>query len=160
MARSATRAEGKSQSRLRLAIILIGGSLLLGLAAGTLSYLDSSLVIGPAWRASTEELRERGARIYFESCAGFAEPRFWPECVGDAEEKRLRGASQLVLVCNGTVPYKRFFDAEDCLAEDRPPFALIAGPRQEDAVAGGLVAAVAFVVLTLTSTLFVSRQER
>jgi hypothetical protein len=148
VARTSTR---KAPNGYRLAVILIGGSLLLGLAVGVLSYLSSSLVIGPAWRASADELRERGARIYFESCAQFAEPRFWPECIGDADEKRSRGATQLVLFCTDRVLYKRFFGPEDCLAEDRPPLALTGGPRIDHLASGGVVAVGAFAALGLLS---------
>jgi hypothetical protein len=104
-------------------------------------------------RAGTEELRERGAMIYFESCAGFAEPRFWPECSGDAEENRTRGAEALVAFCTDVEPFNRFFGPEDCLAMDRPPIALTSSPRREDAVKGAVVAASAFTVLVLLAIL-------
>jgi hypothetical protein len=132
----------------RLAIALVTGSLLLGVAVGAISYLGSSLVIGPAWRADTQELHERGAQVYFESCAGFSEPRFWPECSGDARENRARGAEALVVFCTEHVP-NRFFGADDCLRSDRPPLALVAGPGLGDLAAGGIAAAVALVGLAL-----------
>ena len=133
--------------QLRLAAGLLGGALVIGLAAGAVSYLSSSLVIGPAWRADTAELRERGASIYFESCAQFAEPRFWPECVGDAHAKRARGARELVAFCTGEVRYNRFLHADDCLSDERPPIALVGGPRPEDVQVGATAAGLAFVAL-------------
>jgi hypothetical protein len=134
--------------------MVVAVSLALGLAASAVSYLTSSLAIGPAVRADTEELRERGAKTYFESCAGFAEPRFWPECIGDAEEKRTRGASELVLFCTGEDRFNRFFGPEDCLAEERPLLALTGGPRREDAVVGGIVAALSLAVLGVLTFLY------
>lgn len=127
--------------------MVVAASLALGLAAGAFSYLSSSLAIGPAVRADTEELRERGAEIYFESCAGFAEPRFWPECIGDADEKRTRGASELVRFCTGQDRFNRFFGPEDCLADERPALALTDAPRPGDAVAGGIVAAASLAIM-------------
>jgi hypothetical protein len=115
-----------------------------------MSYLGSSLVIGPAWRADADELRERGAQVYFESCAGFSEPRFWPECSGDARENRTRGAEALVTFCTEHVP-NRFFGSEDCLRQDRPPLAVVAGPRPGDVVVGGIAAAVALAALATTA---------
>jgi hypothetical protein len=145
-----SQAEGRS--RYRLAALLVAGALFVGLAASALSYLGSSLVIGPAVRADTEELRQRGARIYFESCAGFSvEPRFWPECVGDVDEKRERGAQKLVEFCTGQDRYVRFFGPEHCLAEDRPPLLLTADPTRNDVLVGGVVAAVALVGFGLLS---------
>jgi hypothetical protein len=135
-------------------MIIVAGAVLIGLAAGTLRYLGSALVIGPAWRADAKELRERGARIYFESCAGFSiEPRFWPECVGDAPDKRARGAEALVAFCTDVDLYNRFFGPEDCLAEDRPPLELTAAPRADDAGLGAIAAAVALVALGLMTYL-------
>jgi hypothetical protein len=132
----------------RLAIALVAGSLLVGVAVGVLSYLSSSLVIGPAWRADVPELRERGAQVYFESCAGFSEPRFWPECSGDARENRARGADAILAFCMDHEP-NRFFGADDCLRQDRPPLALVAGPDPGDVAAAGLAAVVALVGLAL-----------
>jgi hypothetical protein len=132
----------------RLAIALVAGSLLVGVAVGVLSYLSSSLVIGPAWRADTQELRERGAQVYFESCAGFAEPRFWPECSGDARENRARGADAILAFCMDHEP-NRFFGADDCLRQDRPPLAIVAGPGSDDLAAGAIAAAVALAGLAL-----------
>jgi hypothetical protein len=146
--------QAKKRSPYRLAAILVAGALLVGVAAGALSYLGSSLVVGPAIRAGTDELRERGARIYFESCAGFSvEPRFWPECVGDVDEKRERGAQKLVEFCTGQDRYVRFFGPQNCLAEDRPLLLLTAGPTRQDLVVGGVVAAVSLVGFGLLSVL-------
>jgi hypothetical protein len=132
--------------RPRLAAILVG-ALCIGLAAGAVSYLASSLVIGPAVRADTEELRERGAQTYFVSCGQFFEPRFWPECVGDANAKRARGARELVAFCTDKEPYNRFFHPEDCLSDNGPLLALTGGPRPIDAVAGGVATVAAIGVL-------------
>lgn len=131
----------------------MAGSLLLGLAVGTLSYLGSSLVIGPEVRAGTDELRERGAQVYFESCAGFAEPRFWPECSGDARENRARGADALVAFCTGADRGNRFFGPEDCLQADRPAFTLTAAPGPADLTVGAIAAASALAALALVSLL-------
>jgi hypothetical protein len=135
-------------------MVIVGGALLIGLAAGTLGYLGSSLVIGPEVRAGTDELRERGARIYFESCAGFSvEPRFWPECVGDAPDKRIRGAEALVAFCTGADRYNRFFGPNNCLADNRPPLALTATPEVEDIGLGAIAAAVALAALAVMTLL-------
>ena len=153
MARRAEPAVTTHPSRYRLAIFLVAGAIVLGLAAGALSYLGSSLVVGPEVRAGADELRERGGQIYFESCAGFAEPRFWPECSGDAGENRMRGASALVAFCTGRDRGNRFFGPDDCLADDRPPLALTASPSEQDAAAGGMVAGGSFVALVLLAVL-------
>lgn len=159
MAGNQERPLAKTPGTLRLAVVVLAGAVLIGLAAGAANYLNSSLVIGPQWRAGTEELRERGARIYFESCAGFSvEPRFWPECVGDAPDKRSRGADALVAFCTGADRYNRFFGPNNCLAEDRPPLAIVAAPRQEDVLVGGIAATSAFAALALLALL--SRARR
>ena len=147
MADTVERSHEKSLSGSRLAAIIVAGSITLGVVAGALSYLSTSLVIGPAWRAGTEELRERGAQVYFESCAGFAEPRFWPECSGDAGENRSRGADALVAFCTGEDRGNRFFGPEDCLAEDRPALALVSGPGTDDVAAGAIAAGSALAAL-------------
>ncbi len=150
MASTTAGPDAKRSGRHRPALIIVAGALVLGLAAGLLSYLDSALVIGPDWRAGTEELRQRGARIYFESCAGFSvEPRFWPECVGDADEKRERGATKLVEFCTGLDRYVRFFGPQDCLAEDRPPLTMASAPSGVDLAAGGLAAGAALAGLAV-----------
>jgi hypothetical protein len=153
VARELERPQTKAPGRYRLAVVVIAGALLIGLAAGAINYLSSSLVIGPEWRAGTEELRERGAQVYFESCAGFAEPRFWPECSGDAGENRTRGASALVAFCTGRDRGNRFFGPSDCLSEDRPAFALVAGPDPEDVTVGIIAAASALSALGLLALL-------
>lgn len=131
---------------------VIAVSLALGLAAGAYSYLSSALSVpGPAQQLSTAELRERGAEIYMELCAGQFEPRWWPECRGGADEKRARGADQLVAYCAGEERFARFFSSSDCESADRPLAALTAAPRWPDAVTGGLVAGSAFLVLGLLS---------
>ncbi|HEX6138969.1 MAG TPA: hypothetical protein VF013_00720 [Candidatus Limnocylindria bacterium] len=133
----------------RLVMLVLGGSLVIGLAVAALSYLGTSLAIWPEVRADAAVLRERGARLYFDSCAQFFEPRFWPECIGDADDKRARGARELVAFCTGVVRYNRFFGPEDCLSDDRPLAALTVGPRPEDATAGVAAALAALGALSV-----------
>jgi hypothetical protein len=147
---ASSNAAGARRSRVgRVALVAI--ALVIGLAAGTFSYISRSLAIpGPADQASTEELRARGAQINAEFCRPIAsEPRFWPECVGGgAAAWEERGARELVEYCRNPVP-SRMFTASDCLAEDRPLVALTDEPRPNDAAVAGLAAAIAAVVLAL-----------
>lgn len=151
MPTSPPSAAGTRRSRSGRVVAVVAVALLIGLAAGTVSYLSRSLAIpGPAEKASNEELRARGAEINAEFCRPIAsEPRFWPECVGGgAAAWEERGARELVRYCQNPVP-SRMFSASDCLAEDRPLVALTDGPRPADAAVAGLAAAIAAVVLAL-----------
>lgn len=122
-------------------------SLLVGLAAATISYLAASLQVpGPAREATTQELRDRGAERYMGFCGNTFEPRFWPECLGGADDWRQRGADQLVAFCVRHEP-SRMFTAPDCEGADRPAVALAGGPRLEDLQVGALAGIVAMVVL-------------
>ena len=132
-------------------VALVAIALVIGLAAGTFSYLSRSLAIpGPAEQASAEELRARGAEINVQFCLPIAsEPRFWPECVGGgAAAWRERGATQLVEYCRNPVP-SRMFSASDCLGEDRPLVALTGAPGSGDAAVAGVAAAIAAGLLAL-----------
>lgn len=139
----------KAPRRTRLARVVIAVSLVAGLAVAAVSYLGSSLMIpGPADRAGTDELRARGAAVWVEFCNySWYEPHFWPECVGDPDDWRPRGADRLVAFCTQGVA-SRLFSRADCLAEDRPVAALSGGPRPQDAAAGLIGAGVAAVVVT------------
>lgn len=134
--------------RYRLAVA-IAISLTLGLTAFAFSYLGTSLSIpGPPHAATTEELRERGAETFVTFCLNLAEPRFWPECAGNARDERTRGAAALVEYCATHEPM-RMFSASDCESADRPALALTAPPRPDNVLVGGLVAAMAFGVLAV-----------
>lgn len=134
--------------RRRIAWVILA-SLALGLAAATISYLAASLQVpGPARAATTAELRELGAERYMGFCGNTFEPRFWPECVGGADDWRQRGADALVDFCVRHVP-SRMFTGPDCDGADRPAVALVGSPRLEDLEVGGVTALVAFAVLGL-----------
>lgn len=129
----------------------VASALLLGLAIGAISYLSSALAIpGPAERASTDELRQRGADVYQTFCGNLAEPRWWPECVGDADEERPRGAQALVRFCSTGVA-SRMFTTSDCLSSERPAAALTGAPGLDDALTGGVGALASFGVLAAWS---------
>jgi hypothetical protein len=143
-----TEPKGAGQGRRRLLRVVLA-SLALGLAAATISYLAWSLhVPGPARAATTAELRDRGAERYMGFCGNTFEPRFWPECLGGADDWRQRGADALVAFCVRHEP-SRMFTAPDCEGADRPAVALVGSPRPEDLGTGGVAAAVALVVLGL-----------
>lgn len=155
-------AAGTRRSRSGRVVAVVAIALLIGLAAGTFSYLSRSLAIpGPGEQASTEELRVRGAEINAEFCRPIAsEPRFWPECVGGgAAAWEERGARELVEYCRNPVP-SRMFRASDCLADDRPLVALTDRPRWSDAAVAGLAAAIGGVVLALLAALGRFRRPR
>jgi hypothetical protein len=143
-----TRSARTALFRGRSASAILVIALVVGVAAASASYLGGALrVPGPAEQASTEVMRERGAASFHEFCSWPKfEPRFWPECRGDADEWRARGASALVAHCTRTEP-SRMFGADDCLSDDRPLFTLTGGPTPADAAAGGIAAAVAVAVL-------------
>jgi hypothetical protein len=131
---------------------IVAIALAVGLAVAAISFLGSSLQVpGPAERASTEVMRERGAAGFFDFCSWPKfEPRFWPECRGDADDWRARGASALVAYCTLGEP-SRMFGAEDCVSQDRPLFALTDAPSGADLLKGAIGAAVAFGVLLTAS---------
>lgn len=131
----------------RATAAILAAALLVGLAAGAISYLASALAIpGPAERAAAAELRQRGADIYQSFCGNLAEPRWWPECIGDADEERPRGAEALVTFCSSDVT-SRMFTASDCLSSERPAAALTGALGWDDVVAGGVGAAATLAVL-------------
>jgi hypothetical protein len=126
---------------------IVVASLLLGLAAATISYLAASLQIpGPAQAATTAELRDRGAERYMGFCGNTFEPRFWPECLGGADDWRQRGADQLIAFCVRHEP-SRMFTGPDCEGADRPAAALTGSPRPTDIAVGALAATVALLAL-------------
>jgi hypothetical protein len=127
-------------------------ALAVGLTVAAISFLGSSLQVpGPAERASTEVMRERGAAGYFDFCSWPKfEPRFWPECRGDADDWRARGATALVAHCTLGEP-SRMFGAEDCVSQDRPLFALSGAPSGADLLKGAVAAALALGVLLAAS---------
>jgi hypothetical protein len=128
-------------------VVIVAGSVMLGVTAFAFRYLSSSLSIpGPAQAATTEVLLERGADRYLGFCGNTFEPRFWPECLNGADEWRARGADRLVAFCTRHQP-SRLFTARDCESDDRPAMALTDGPRPEDLIVGATGAAVAFAVL-------------
>jgi hypothetical protein len=131
----------------RAAAGILGIALAIGLAVGAISYLSSALAVpGPAERASAAELRERGADVYQTFCGNLAEPRWWPECIGDADEERPRGAEALVTFCSSDVT-SRMFTSSDCLSSERPAAALTDAPGPDDVVAGAVGVAAALAVL-------------
>jgi hypothetical protein len=138
----------RASGRRNLARVVVA-ALLLGLAAATISYLASSLQIpGPAQAATTPELRDRGAERYMGFCGNTFEPRFWPECLGGADDWRQRGADQLVAFCIRHEP-SRMFTGPDCEGTDRPAAVLTGGPRPMDLAVGALAAVVALTVFGL-----------
>lgn len=146
MARSRAHTR-RSPSAPRAAAVILGIALAIGLAVGAISYLSSALAIpGPAERASSAELRQRGADIYQSFCGNLAEPRWWPECIGDADEERPRGADALATFCSRYQP-SRMFTSADCLSSERPAAALNGAPGWDDVLAGGVGAAATLVVL-------------
>ncbi len=151
MSRVVTRKADKGLASYRRLGVIVAVSLVLGLAAGAVSYLSSSLAVpAPGHMASVQELRERGGAINVEFCKPIAsEPRFWPECLGGAAEAwREHGANALVAYCPSPVP-DRMLSAADCLSADRAAFALTEGPRLKDVAAGATVGAAAIVLLGL-----------
>jgi len=136
--------------RYRLFAFIAAASLALGLAVATFSYLSASLSIpGMARAATTAELEDRGAAIYYKFCSWPKfEPNFWPECRNGAAEWRARGAERLVAFCAEQAP-SRMFGADDCLSPDRPIASLTAAPQWTDAAVGMLAAVLAFAVLVL-----------
>lgn len=135
----------------RLAILLVGAALVLGLAAGSFSYLSHALAFPAPARASVEVLRQRGADAYFEFCSWPKfEPRFWPECVGGADDWRARGADRLVAYCTDRVP-SRQFGAYDCLSDEQPGPTLTAPPHWQDLALGGAVGLSALTALVLVA---------
>ena len=147
MATPGTDNGSRASGALRTATFIVGVALAVGLATGAISYFSSALAIpGPAERASTEELRQRGADVYQTFCGNLAEPRWWPECIGDADEERPRGAGALVTFCSSDEP-SRMFTSSDCLSPERPAAALTGAPGWDDVVAGGVGAVTALGVL-------------
>jgi hypothetical protein len=138
--------------RYRLFAFIAAASLALGVAVATFSYLRASLSIpGPARTATTAEMQDRGAEIYYKFCSWPKfEPNFWPECQNGAAEWRARGAERLVAFCAEQAP-SRMFGADDCLSPDRPLASLAAPPRWTDAAAGMIAAVLAFAVLMLVT---------
>ncbi len=142
MADASTTQPTRSLSRLAALALTVG------LVAGAVSYLGTSLQIpGPATQASTEVLQERGAAAFFEFCSWPKfEPRFWPECRGGTDEWRARGAEALVAHCTLGEP-SRMFRPGDCDSDDRAPAALNGPPTPANALTGAIAAAVALAVL-------------
>lgn len=137
-------------------------ALSIGLAAGLVSYFASSLSLADPVRAGTAELRERGAAGFFEFCAvPKFEPRFWPECIGGADDWRERGADRLVAFCTEGEP-SRFFHFRDCISEEQPlvSLQLSGGPRPQDALVGLVAAAVAAVAFVAWTALRPARLAR
>lgn len=133
----------------RLAIVIVGAALMVGLAAAGYSYLGHALAFPAPARASVEVLRQRGADAYFEFCSWPKfEPRFWPECVGGADDWRARGADRLVAYCTDRVP-SRQFGGYDCLSDEQPGPMLTAPPDWQDLALGGLAAVAASSALGL-----------
>lgn len=152
MTRSVTPDRRPAPAPRRLAVSVVTVSLALGLAGGAYSWLGSSLVVpGPAQTASTMELQARGAEAFVEFCGWPKfEPRFWPECRGGADEWRARGAERLVAFCLDGTP-SRMFTAADCADENRPAFALTAGPGARDVATGATAGAVSVAVLAIVA---------
>jgi hypothetical protein len=145
-----TRVVDKLPRRHRLALVLVAIPLAVGLAVGAYSYLGSSLRIpGLERMAPVEVLRERGADMWVEFCGPIYEPRFWPECVGNAADERSRGADAFVAFCLRNEPARIFGSRADCLIEEQPPASLVDGPRPEDLTTGGVAAGVTFVLVAL-----------
>lgn len=146
--------------RRRMLARIVAASLAVGLAVAAVSYLGTSLTFPGPPRASVDVLRERGADGYFAFCSWPKfEPRFWPECVGGADDWRARGADRMVAFCTERKP-SRMFDAADCLSDEQPGPVLTTAPRPQDAAAGGVATLGTLAVLGIVTSSVATRRGR
>jgi hypothetical protein len=101
--------------------------------------------------ASIDVLRERGAQKWVEFCGPIAEPRFWPECIGDAPEERERGADAFVAFCLYNEPARVFGNRNDCNVEEQPPASLVGSPQSVDLLNAAIAAGVALALVALVA---------
>jgi hypothetical protein len=152
MTRLTQRAVDTLPRRHRLAFVLIALPLVAGLVVGSYSYLSRSLrVPGVVRMASIDVLRERGAQKWVEFCGPIAEPRFWPECIGDAPEERERGADAFVAFCLYNEPARVFGNRNDCNVEEQPPASLVDSPQSVDLLNAAIAAGLALAITALAT---------